>query len=89
MRYLPHWLSCGVIVSAGFVAWSTSSAVAADLGRPPAPVAEAPAMPGWTFRFVPYGWLIALDGTQTVRGRSVKVDASFVDTSRRATRSWP
>ncbi|MBM6582244.1 hypothetical protein ILT44_18740 [Microvirga sp. BT689] len=27
----------------------------------------------------PYGWLTALDGTQTVRGRSVKVDASFID----------
>jgi hypothetical protein len=35
--------------------------------------------PSWTFRFVPYGWLMALDGTQTVRGRSVNVDASFAD----------
>jgi hypothetical protein len=34
---------------------------------------------GWTYRFTPYGWLTALDGTQTVRGRSVKVDASFID----------
>jgi hypothetical protein len=35
--------------------------------------------PGWSFRFVPYGWITSLDGTQTVRGRSVKVDASFAD----------
>jgi hypothetical protein len=40
---------------------------------------EAPAVPEWTYRVTPYGWLTALDGTQTVRGRSVKVDASFID----------
>ncbi len=34
---------------------------------------------GWTYRVTPYGWLTALKGTQTVRGRSVKVDASFID----------
>ena len=33
----------------------------------------------WTFRFTPYGWLTSLNGTQTVRGRSVDVDASFID----------
>jgi hypothetical protein len=42
-------------------------------------VIEAPSVPGWTFRIVPYGWLTAMDGTQTVRGRSVKVNASFAD----------
>jgi phosphoserine phosphatase len=40
---------------------------------------EAPAVPGWTYHVTPYGWLTALTGTQTVRGRSVKVDASFID----------
>jgi hypothetical protein len=47
----------------------------------PAPIAETSmAMPPvWSFRFTPYGWLTSLDGTQTVRGRSVKVDASFID----------
>jgi hypothetical protein len=34
---------------------------------------------GSDFRFVPYGWLISVNGTQTVRGRSTKVDASFID----------
>ena len=43
-------------------------ALAADLH--PAPVDSEPvAVPsGWTFNFVPYGWLIAMKGTQTVRG---------------------
>ncbi|MEE1656196.1 hypothetical protein VB618_08305 [Microvirga sp. CF3062] len=36
-------------------------------------------MPGWTYRVTSYGWLTSLDGTQTVRGRSVEVDASFID----------
>ncbi|MET0745778.1 MAG: hypothetical protein ABWY78_20575 [Microvirga sp.] len=56
------------------------AALAADLG-PPSPIAEAPVAipPGWSFRFVPYGWLTSLNGTQTIRGRSAKVDASFID----------
>lgn len=28
---------------------------------------------------MPYGWLTALEGNQTVRGRSAKIDASFID----------
>jgi hypothetical protein len=79
MRYLSHWLSCGVIASLGLLAGGTGPTHAADLGPPPAPVIEAPAVSGWTYRFTPYGWLTALKGTQTVRGRSVKVDASFID----------
>jgi hypothetical protein len=57
------------------------AAFAADLSGTPPPVVEAPvaAPSSWSFRFVPYGWLTSLNGTQTVRGRSVKVDASFID----------
>ncbi|MGO4385916.1 hypothetical protein AB4Y85_00105 [Microvirga sp. 2YAF29] len=52
---------------------------AADLAPEP-PLIEAPSpAPAWSFSFIPYGWLISIDGTQTVRGRSVKVDASFID----------
>ena len=47
--------------------------------RKPVAVPPAAAPPAWTFRFTPYGWLTSLDGTQTVRGRSVDVNASFVD----------
>ncbi|MBM6584082.1 hypothetical protein ILT44_28180 [Microvirga sp. BT689] len=56
--------------------------LAADLVTPaPVPIIEAPiAMPPvWSFRFTPYGWLTSLKGTQTVRGRSTMVDASFID----------
>jgi hypothetical protein len=58
----------------------SNAALAADLAPPP-PVAQAPVAlpPGWSFRIVPYGWLTSLNGTQTVRGRSAKVDASFID----------
>jgi hypothetical protein len=71
-----------VLVPLCVLSGSGAAVLAADLTpSPPAPVAEAPlAMPsGWTYRVTPYGWLTALKGTQTVRGRSVKVDASFVD----------
>src|SRR5829696_3850991 len=55
--------------------------LAADLPPPPPPPVVAPivAPSGWTFNFVPYGWLTSMKGTQTVRGRSAKVDASFID----------
>lgn len=52
---------------------------AADLSPVAAP-ARPPAMTSaWAVRFTPYGWLTSLNGNQTVRGRTVKVDASFVD----------
>ncbi|HEV2564394.1 MAG TPA: hypothetical protein VGU19_04860 [Microvirga sp.] len=80
MRYLTHCLSSGVIVPLGLLAGGTNGPLAADLGpTPPAPVIEAPAVPGWTYRVTPYGWLTSMKGTQTVRGRSTKVDASFID----------
>jgi hypothetical protein len=65
-----------------FLVGGIGAAIAADVAPPvPAPIVEAPiAMPPvWNFRFVPYGWLTSLKGTQTVRGRSTKVDASFID----------
>lgn len=55
-------------------------ALAADLA-PVRPLVAGPvaAPMGWSYRMTPYGWLIALKGTQTVRGRSAKIDASFGD----------
>jgi len=62
------------------------SALAADAGLAPAPyVAEQP-LPvptGWTFRLTPYVWAPSLNGTQTVRGRTVDVDVSFYDLARK------
>ena len=53
-----------------------SPLLAADL---PAPAPFAPAAPTvpseWSFRFTPYGWLPSMNGTQTIRGRTAKVDA--------------
>jgi hypothetical protein len=57
-----------------------SPALAADLpSRAPLVVQPTDAPNAWSFRFVPYGWLTSIKGTQTVRGRSAKVDASFID----------
>ena len=53
-------------------------ASAADLGPSAPPVVQTAPSP-WSIRFTPYGWLTSMNGTQTVRGRSVKVDASFID----------
>jgi hypothetical protein len=52
--------------------------VAADLQ----PTPEAPPPPpqltsGWTFRAIPYGWLLGLYGNATVKGRTVGVNLSF------------
>ncbi|MBF9197820.1 hypothetical protein I2H36_17415 [Microvirga sp. BT290] len=80
MGYLAKCLTRGVMVPVGLLAGSAGNSLAADLGPPPpAPVIDTAVQPAWTFRFTPYGWLTAWNGTQTVRGRSVKVDASFID----------
>jgi hypothetical protein len=70
-----------VLVPLFFVA-GIGAAIAADVAPlPPAPIVEPPVAlpPVWSFRFTPYGWLTSMKGTQTVRGRSTKVDASFID----------
>jgi hypothetical protein len=56
-----------------------ASALAADLSPAPEPQQVAPVQQpgGWSFRFIPYGWLVGLSGKQTVRGRTVAVNASF------------
>lgn len=78
MHQLARRLS-GALAIWTVVAASGSAALAADVPTAPPVVEALPVPPSWSFRFVPYGWLIGMDGTQTVRGRSVKVDASFID----------
>ena len=81
MRCLSHPFVRPVLASLCLVG-GAGAVLAADLATPaPAPIIEAPiAMPPvWGFRFTPYGWLTSMKGTQTVRGRSTKVDASFID----------
>jgi hypothetical protein len=65
-----------------FLVAGIGAAIAADVAPlPPAPIVGTPVAlpPVWSFRFTPYGWLTSMKGTQTVRGRSTKVDASFID----------
>lgn len=77
----PWRLSCRTVLLLCGLAGAGGAVNAADLtAAPPPAVAMAPAMPpSWSFRVVPYGWFTSLNGTSTVRGRSVKVDASFAD----------
>jgi hypothetical protein len=68
------------LLTASIVTASCFAAQAADLAPAPPLIEEpVPISPAWSFRFTPYGWLTSLNGTSTVRGRSVKVDASFID----------
>lgn len=48
----------------------------------PAPVFKAappPAPPAWTYIVMPYAWLPSLDGSTTIKGRTVDIDATFAD----------
>jgi hypothetical protein len=68
------FLRCAVLfaISAG------SPAHAADLPVK-APITPAPAIDQWTFSLTPYFWAISLNGSTTVKGRTVDVDAGFFD----------
>jgi len=81
MRKAALGLRHVVLASLGVMLGTEGTAWAADLAPSPLPVlaTQAPMAPSWSYRLTPYGWLTALNGTQTVRGRSVKVNASFVD----------
>jgi hypothetical protein len=78
MSHCAHRLA-SALLTASILTGSGFAARAADAASAPFIETPGPTPPAWTFRFVPYGWLTSLDGTQTVRGRSVKVDASFID----------
>jgi len=43
------------------------------------PVLPSPPPPEWVVTFTPYAWLTSLKGNQTVRGRTVHVDETFLD----------
>ena len=80
MHWPTRYMSSSLLL-VGFLTSAVNEASAADLAlsTPPAVQTAVPAPSLWSFRFVPYGWLTSMNGTQTVRGRSVKVDASFID----------
>ncbi|HEX2839859.1 hypothetical protein [Hyphomicrobium sp.] len=58
--------------SALVVIWA--AAVASGSAGAAEPLASSASASGWTFNFTPYGWITWLDGTETVRGRSVDVE---------------
>lgn len=44
-----------------------------------------PASPnGWSYRFTSYSWLTSINGSQTVKGRTTDIDASFIDLAEHA-----
>jgi hypothetical protein len=59
---------------------SAPQAPAAQTSSPPSrgDAEAAPAGPSspWTFRFTPYGWMVFLSGSQTVKGHTVGVDTN-------------
>ena len=59
---------------------AASPALGADapIAAPPPVLVEAPPS-SWTFQFTPYGWLASVRGNQTVRGRTVEVNETFLD----------
>lgn len=66
------------LVLLAFAGLPSSPAEAAD--PLPAMASQPVRLPSaWTFRFTPYGWLTSLSGNQTVKGRTARIDASFVD----------
>lgn len=70
-------LSVARLAPVALSAWM-SPTWAADLQWPAPKLANSSAT-SWEFRVTPYGWLPSMKGTQTVRGRSSSVDASFID----------
>jgi hypothetical protein len=61
----------------GVAALAVSGTVAHGADYPALPVRAAES--GWSVTFTPYAWLISLNGSQTVRGRTVDVDETFFD----------
>ena len=52
---------------------------AATAGDKTHPMDMSPPPGAWQFRITPYAWLTNLNGSMTVRGQNVDVDASFID----------
>ena len=63
-------------VAVGGLLSISTAATAADL---PVKTIAPQAAPAWAFYATPYFWAPSLDGTSTIRGRSLDVDVSFID----------
>ena len=58
---------------------SSIPALAVDMPAPAARISPAPVIDTWTFSLTPYAWMTALNGSTTVKGRTIDVNASFID----------
>ena len=54
-------------------------AIAADMAPMPtkAPISPAPVLSSWTYSATLYGWVPLLNGSTTVKGRTVDVDVGY------------
>jgi hypothetical protein len=70
--------ACLLCLICGLVVFETP-AKAADLKSQPSEQLVGPASKLWEFRFTPYAWATSVNGSSTVAGQTVDIDASFFD----------
>jgi len=70
---LAAGIASGLLCAAGPVLGADAPIAA------PAPVLVEVPPSSWSFQFTPYGWLASVKGNQTVRGRTVEVNETFLD----------
>lgn len=75
----PALRMAALVVSGLLWVLGPRDATGADLLRPTPPPLAAEIPSSWTFEFTPYAWATSLKGSQTVRGRTVDVDETFLD----------
>src|SRR4051812_50009508 len=85
MRTVAHTLFRVGVTLLGLWLGGAQSTLAADVpvAVSPAPEEPLPVPTGWELRLTPYAWGPSLNGKQTVRGRTVDVDITFVDLVRK------
>src|SRR5215207_8595803 len=82
----PALRMAALVVSGLLWVLGPRDATGADLLRPTPPPLAAEIPSSWTFEFTPYAWATSLKGSQTVRGRTVDVDETFLDIVRHTSR---
>jgi hypothetical protein len=85
MRTVAHTLFRVGVTLLGLSLGGAQSALAADVPAAiaPAPPEESLPLPTGWYRLTPYAWGPSLNGKQTVRGRTVDIDITFVDLVRK------
>jgi hypothetical protein len=69
-------VSLAFSVAVGGLLSISAAATAADL---PVKTIAPQTAPAWAFYATPYFWALSIDGTSTIKGRSLDVDATFID----------